>query len=104
MTVVQGDWDKAWNGVKGIFVALWDFIVNTLKNVLNMLKNIADNILQLWGTNWENFWGTIKDFYVNLWNSIVTFFSGILTSIKEKAVAIFTSISLNSLKLISKGA
>ena len=54
--IFTGNWEQAWEDIKTIFTSLWDFIVNTLKNVLNTLKNAADCILQEWGTSWDEFW------------------------------------------------
>ena len=60
--IFTGNWSQAWEGIKTIFTSLWDFIVNTLKNVLNTLKNAADSILQEWGTSWDEFWTMDKGF------------------------------------------
>ncbi len=91
--IFTGNWSQAWEGIKSIFVTLWDFIVNTLKNVLNILKNAADSILQEWGTSWTEFWTMIKDFYVGIWNNIVDFFMGIIQSISDKITEIWTAIT-----------
>ena len=91
--IFTGNWEQAWEGLKTIFVALWDFIVNTLKNVLNTLKNAADSILQEWGTSWDEFWTMIKDFYVGVWNNIVDFFTGIIQAFSDKILEIWNAIT-----------
>ena len=30
--IFTGDWEKVWNGIKGIFVAVWNFLKDTLQN------------------------------------------------------------------------
>ncbi len=42
--IFTGDWSRVWDGIKGIFVAVWNFLKDTLKNFLNVLCN-------LFGTN-----------------------------------------------------
>ena len=89
---------------------LWDFIVNTLSTVLDMLKNIADVFLGWFGTSWNEVWTSIKNFFVgiwdsicsafqavadffpNIWNAISAFFTTIVTAIYTTAVTIFTSV------------
>ena len=33
--IFTGDWDKVWDGIKGIFVAVWNFLKDTLQNYMN---------------------------------------------------------------------
>ena len=32
--LLTGDWEQCWNGIKGIFTSIWDFIVNTFRNIM----------------------------------------------------------------------
>ena len=38
--IFTGDWSRVWDGIKGIFVAVWNFLKDTLKNYLNVLCNL----------------------------------------------------------------
>ena len=31
----SGNWEQCWNGIKGIFTGIWDFVVNQFSNILN---------------------------------------------------------------------
>ena len=87
-----GDWEQLWNGVKSIFVSIWDLLVATFQNILNVLKNVANVVLGWFGTSWNSAWTSIKDFFVNIWTSIVSFFTGIITGIRDFFVNTWTSI------------
>ena len=71
--IFTGDWDKVWNGIKGIFVAVWNFLKDTLKNYLNVLCNIFGTDLETVKQFWIDVWNAIKYFFVNLWNNITGF-------------------------------
>ena len=43
--IFTGDWERVWDGVKGIFSTTWDFIKNFFSNILNVLKNIFNVFL-----------------------------------------------------------
>ena len=34
----SGNWEQCWNGIKGIFTGIWDFVVNQFSNILNTLR------------------------------------------------------------------
>lgn len=46
-----GDWEQMWNGVKGIFISIWNLLVSTFQNILNVIKNVADVVLGWFGTS-----------------------------------------------------
>lgn len=83
--IFTGNWEQAWNGVKEIFGAVWDFIKNTFQNWVNAFKGIADVILGWFGTSWEELWQGVKDFFVGIWEGIKSFFEGVVTGIKTTA-------------------
>ena len=39
----SGNWEQCWNGIKGIFTGIWDFVVNQFSNILNTLRGVADS-------------------------------------------------------------
>ncbi|WP_318257237.1 hypothetical protein [Ruminococcus sp. XPD3002] len=82
--IFTGDWDKVWNGIKGIFVAVWNFLKDTLKNYLNVLCNIFGTDLETVKQFWIDVWNAIKTFFVNLWNNITGFISGVLNGIPAR--------------------
>ena len=65
------DRSQAWEGVKGIFGSVWDFIKNTFTNYMNVIQNVATVVLGWFGTSWNEVWTGIKDFFINLWTRCV---------------------------------
>lgn len=68
---------------KGIFLSIWNFIVNSFTNIMNVLRGVADVVLGWFGTSWNEVWTGIRDFFVNLWTGIVDFFTGLWEGIKN---------------------
>lgn len=91
--IFTGNWEQAWNGVKEIFGAIWDFIKNTFQNWADAFKGIADVVLGWFGTSWEEVWTGVKDFFVNIWEGIKSFFENIVNGIKT-----FASNAWNAIK------
>lgn len=90
--VFTGNWDQAWNGVKELFGAVWDFICGTFKNATNILMGVLDWFCGLFGTTWENVWNGISSFFSNIWNNIKSFFTNIGNGILGTARNIFNGI------------
>ena len=91
--IFTGNWEQVWEGVKGIFMAAWNFLVNNIKNILNVLKGIFEVFLSWFGISWDDLWNGVSEFFSNIWNGICTFFNGILNGIKTAAVTVWTAIS-----------
>lgn len=90
--IFTGNWEQAWNGVKEIFGAIWDFIKNTFQNWADAFKGIADVVLGWFGTNWDNVWSSARDFFVGIWDGIVSFFTNTVTSIKTGVSNFISSV------------
>ena len=90
--IFTGDWDKVWNGLKGIFLAVWNFLVDTLNNYLNVFCNLFGTDMDTVAEFWVNVWNGIKDFFVNLWTNITTFCSDTLTGISDFFTSVWTGI------------
>ncbi len=41
--IFTGDWEKVWEGLKGIFLAVWNFLINTLNNYLTVQRSPIKN-------------------------------------------------------------
>ncbi len=78
-----GDWEKAWEGVKGIFVGLWDFLQDTLTNALDYLFKSSNTFLGLFGTSWEELWDNVSTFFEEAWRGISDFFENTWNGITE---------------------
>jgi hypothetical protein len=49
VALINGDWGKAWDGIKQIFAGVWDQIVNIVRTAIDVLKSIAGGIVSAFG-------------------------------------------------------
>ena len=44
--IFQGDWKKAWNGVKSIFGGIWDAFIGIVRNPINTILGFINKLLK----------------------------------------------------------
>ena len=74
MGVLTGDWERAWSGIKEIFIGVWDAIKGVASALSGYFSNIFNNIK----TAVLNVWEAIKTKTVTYWNNIRTSIANIL--------------------------
>ncbi|MDE5557811.1 MAG: phage tail tape measure protein [Ruminococcus sp.] len=77
-----GDWEQCWNGIKEVFIGIWDAIVSTVGTAFELILNIFDTNLEEFLPYWTSGWNTIKDFFFNLWTAVCEFWSGLWEQIQ----------------------
>ena len=100
--IFSGDWAKIWEGVKDIFVGVWDFIVGIASTVWEQIKTavetgfelvkgvikvILDAIVLYFTIGFNSIkgvWELIISFFQGLWDGIVTIFSVVGTWFTER--------------------
>ena len=100
--IFSGDWAKIWEGVKDIFVGVWDFIVGVISTVWEQIKTVVETGFELVkgvikvildaivlyftiGFNSiKGVWELIISFFQGLWDGIVTIFSVVGTWFTER--------------------
>lgn len=90
--IFTGNWEQCWNGIKEIFVGIWNGLVGILKSLGNMLLGIFDAVCGWFGTTWDETWTNIKQFFVDIWNGITAFFSNVINAIKTAVSNFITTI------------
>lgn len=90
--IFTGNWEQCWNGIKEIFVGIWNGLVGILQSLGNMLLGIFDAVCGWFGTTWDETWTNIKQFFVDIWNGITSFFSNVISSIKMAVSNFITTI------------
>lgn len=90
--IFTGNWEQCWNGIKEIFVGIWNGLVGILQSLGNMLLGIFDAVCGWFGTTWDETWSNIKQFFVDTWNGITTFFSNVINAIKMAVSNFITTI------------
>lgn len=90
--IFTGNWEQCWNGIKEIFVGIWNGLVGILQSLGNMLLGIFDTVCGWFGTTWDETWTNIKQFFVDIWNGITSFFSNVINAIKTTVYNFITTI------------
>lgn len=84
--VFTGDWERAWKGIKDIFVGIWDLIKGVALAIWDFLKGI---------------WNSIKDNIESIWNGIKSFLSTIWNGIKNAAVSVWNGIKTGVMNVVN---
>ena len=92
--IFTGNWEQCWNGIKEIFVGIWNGLVGILQSLGNMLLGIFNVVCGWFGTTWDETWMNIKQFFVDIWNGITLFFLNVINSITT-AVSNFVTTIIN---------
>jgi hypothetical protein len=80
MGVFTGDWQRAWDGVKEIFKAVWDGLKATAQNGVNLVKELIPIMKEIGKSIMEAF----RDGITGIWNTWVwPFFKGLPGQIKN---------------------
>ena len=104
---------KAWEGLKAVASAVWDFIVGVFKGALDAIKKAWSTVVSFFSGIWtgiKNAFASVVNFFTGIfttaWNnvkaiwSVVTgFFSGIWTGIKNafgNVVSFFSGVFSNA--------
>lgn len=90
--IFTGNWEQCWNGIKEIFVGIWNGLVGILQSLGNMFLGIFDAVCGWFGTTWDETWTNIKQFFVDTWNGITTFFSNVINAINTAVSNFITTI------------
>lgn len=111
--VFTGDWERAWNGIKDIFVGIWDLIKGVALAIWDFLKgiwnSIKDNVESIWNgikSFLTNIWNGIKNAAVSVWNGIKTGVMNVVNGIKNgittafNAVKTFLTNCMNTIKSV----
>ena len=90
-----GDWERAWNGVKDIFINLWEIIDTVLRAIENLFQPVMENIYKVLDDSWNaiknfliNIWNDISEGFENIWDSLISFFVESFETIKITAIDI----------------
>lgn len=90
--IFTGNWEQCWNGIKEIFVGIWNGLAGILQSLGNMLLGIFDVVCGWFGTTWDETWANIKQFFVDTWNGITSFFLNVINSISTAVSDFITTI------------
>ena len=114
LAVFRGDWDGAWEHMKGYFESIWNLIVNALKLYFNTIMNMVSTVFDWIKSFVQTILNTIADFvrgrfdnmksiistclqaiqniWSSVWNGIRNATSNILSGIQNTFSNVFNSI------------
>lgn len=90
--VFTGDWDKAWEGIKGILSGVWDLMGSIVSFALEAIGINIDEVLASIKKVWDDVWGGISSFVGGIWNSISTVVSTSINNVKTAISGVLDSI------------
>jgi TP901 family phage tail tape measure protein len=68
--VLQGDWQKAWDGIKDIAKGVWTIIQATIQYGIDTVKNIITNGGAMLAAAWSIIWDVLKTQATQIWGGI----------------------------------
>ncbi len=82
----------AWEKIKGIVKNALDAIKNVIENIWNAIKSFLEPILEGIANTFSNVWNAIKDTTSTVFNTIKNFISNVWNGIKSTITTIITNI------------
>lgn len=97
--VFQGDWEKAWNGIKEFFIGIWnainiytetktktirDIVVVVFTDIRNFISNVWQQVTNKTSEAWQNIKNKVKEGAQGAWNGITSIFSNIPNWFRDK--------------------
>lgn len=86
--VFTGNWRMAWDGLKKIIGAVWDWIKNTIKTAFQLIVNIADQAINAVKGFFNLLWTGIKagasaalNFIKSIFGGIASWFGGVINNV-----------------------
>ena len=90
--VYTGDWEKAWNGVKGIAEGVWNLIKNIILGVWETIKSETQGALDIVKGAIELVFNAIKSIVFTAWNYVKTCTTNALGALKTTVSTGFNAI------------
>ena len=92
--ILTGDWERAWNGIKEIFVGVWDSIKNITASVWEFIIELFtpaanwfnDKVVQPVINFFKGLWDKVSGFFKSLWDGIVGIWNTVATWFDEKVI------------------
>lgn len=103
LAVINGDWGKAWDGIKQMVGGVWDVIVGIVRGALELIQSVLGMTVSILQEVWRGLWDVIARVanaaWDGLWRSItgafgslVDFFRGLPGAIANVATGLFDGI------------
>lgn len=91
--IIEGDWDRAWNGIKKVFSGVWDYIKALVKGAVDVVWSVIKAALNLIKALWDGIWNGIKTVLSGVWDAIKSLVSGAINAVSSTISGVLSSIS-----------
>lgn len=71
LAVINGDWGKAWDAIKGIAVTVWDGIKGVIGGALDVITGIIGGAANAIASIWSSLWDGIKSLAMSAANFLI---------------------------------
>ncbi len=90
--IIQGDWQGAWEGIKNLFVDIWNGLVATITGILDFLYQLFTTKLKifadLFGLSWNNISAQTTEVWENIKNGITDRITAVKDTVRNAVDAI----------------
>ncbi len=90
--IIQGDWKGAWEGIKNLFVDIWNGLVATITGILDFLYQLFTTKLKifadLFGLSWNNISAQTTEVWENIKNGITDRITAVKDTVRNAVDAI----------------
>lgn len=90
--IFSGNFTQVWTGIKEVFTAIWNGVLNQFKTILNAMKGVANVVLGWFGTSFNKVWTAIKTATLNAFNQVRYSIASGLNSAKSTVSSVLDGI------------
>ncbi len=92
LAVINGDWGKAWDGIKAILAGAWDAIFGILRGAVNIVRGLVGGIVSTFGEVLRPLGNFLFTWIVAPFESVLTFIGGLPKRVSTLASGMFDGI------------
>lgn len=83
VSLFNGDWEGAWENIKGVFVRIWDGILEAFYIDMDGLEDTANVFFGWFGTSWDEVWSKVPQPVKTAMSKTKTFITDKMTEAKN---------------------
>lgn len=90
--VFNGDWKKAWSGIKDFFSSIWELMKSVVSIAIKAISTAISSTIKVIQIGWNTIWSGIKDFAAGIWQAILDTISTLIDAIHTKISGVMETI------------
>lgn len=92
LAVINGDWGRAWDGIKGILAGAWDAIFGVLRGAANVVRGLVGGIVSVFGEVLRPLGNFLHTWIVTPFETVLGFVGGLPGRITRLASGMWDGI------------